>query len=433
MDYKIKELKNGESVLNVSLNKEDLISYVKITEKNLAKELNIKGFRPGKATEDVVRKQIGEDKIKQEALELAISSSLSEILEKEKLDILEQKGLKIKENFADSLIFEVVILTFPKVVLGQYKGVELKKSPISVADSEVEEALNNIVKSRSVLTQTDEPAKKGDRVEIDFEIKDNGVLIDGGKSENHPATIGEGKFVPGFEEQIIGMKTSDNKEFSLKIPDDYYQKLIAGKQLNFEVKLKKVENVATPEINDDFARTLGNFASLEVLKDNIRQGLTREKESKEKEKIRLEMIEKIAKDSKVDLPEFLVERQLDDMIGDFDNELHQKGMELALYLAHIKKTQDDLRKEWRTRAEKQVKTILVARAIIKAEKIKVGEEELNAGVEEVLQKYISSGQAGNEKGILENINPERLKNNIHNSLVNEKMFEFLEKEAKPTD
>jgi trigger factor len=415
----------------VSLNREDLISYIKITEKNLAKRLDIKGFRPGKATEDVVRKEIGEEKIKQEALELAISSSLSEILEKENLDVLEQKDLKIKKNSAESLVFEVLVLFFPKVTLGQYKGIALKKNPVSVTDSEVDEVLNSIAKSKSVLTETKEPAKKGDKIEIDFEVKDNGILIDGGKSENHPAVIGEGKFVPGFEEQIIGMKTGDDKKFSLKIPADYYQKSIAGKQLDFEVRLKKVENVATPEINDDFVKTLGNFSSLQVLKNSIKHSLILEKETKEKEKARLEIIEKITKDSKLELPAFLVERQLDDMIGDLDSELHQKGMELALYLAHIKKTQDDLRKEWRVRAEEQVKKILVARAIIKAEKIKVSEEELNAGVEEVLQKYIASGQAGSEKDILENIDPERLKNNIHNSLVNEKMFEFLEKEAKP--
>ena len=409
--------------------------YTAETEKRLAKEIKVEGFRPGKAPKEIARKKIGEQAIREEALNLAVQASLAKILSKERLDIMEQSELKIKENSADKLIYQIILTVFPEVRLGEYNDLAVKINPVSVNEAEVKNVLQEIVASRAILREVRRPARLGDRVEVDFTVKDHGVLIEGGKSENHPVILGENNFIPGFESQIVGLEAGEKKNFSLKVPTDYYQKSIAGKELDFEVALKRVEEKTVPKLDDDFVKSLGRLGSLKELEGNIKQGLTLEKEAKEKERVRLVILKEIADKTKVETPALLIEKRLDSMIQGLDNELHEKSMELGLYLAHIKKTQDDLRREWRGKAEEQTKMGLVARAIAKEEKIKVSEEEINGELELVLQQYMTRGGPDGGPGgpeIMQNLDPQQMKNKIHDVLLNEKVFEFLEKHTKFT-
>lgn len=299
-----------------------------------------------------------------------------------------------------------------------------------VTEAEIKGILDDIVKSRTVLKEVNRPARLGDRAEVDFEIKDKGAIIDGGKSENHPVVLGEDKFVPGFEAQIIGLKPGERKSFALKMPENYYQKSIAGKELDFDVALKRIQEMTPPKLDDQFVKSLGQFASRADLERNVREGLMLEKEAKEKERVRQAILKEIAGKTEVEISAALIERRLDTMIRGFDDELHQKGMELGLYLAHIKKTQDDLRRDWRARAEEQVKFDLIVKTIAKKERLKVSEEEVDQELQAVLQQYMLSGSPDGGVGpgpeALQNIDPEQLKNKIHGVLLNEKVFEFLE-------
>ncbi len=426
MNTTYKKLADSKIELTVNLDKNDLASYVKETEDQLAKDIKLEGFRQGKAPIDMVRKKIGEDKIKEEAMQTAVQSSLRQVLMKEKLDVIDQVNFKIKENSSDKLVYNVTFVVFPEVQLGEYKNLGVKKNQISVDDSEIEKIIGDIQKSRTVFNEVRRPVQKGDKVEVDFTIKDKGAVIEGGKSQNHPVIIGDGLFIPGFEDQIIGMANGETKNFSLKIPGDYYQKAIAGKELDFEVIVKKIEDRVLPELNNDFVKTLGKFNSLEEVRGNIRQGLVAEKEVKEKDRVRLAILEKIGEKTKVEIPDVLVEKRIDEMITRLDNDLHQKGMELGPYLAHIKKTQDDLRKEWRPQAEVQVKMSLTARAVAKKEGLAVSDNEIDGELQTVLQQYVLNNQGGDGAKKLENINPDELKLKIKDMLMNEKVFEFLE-------
>ncbi|MBI2062665.1 MAG: trigger factor [Candidatus Yanofskybacteria bacterium] len=433
MTFAANKLKDSQVQLIVNLNKEDLLLYALEAEKGLAKEVKVEGFRLGKASKEAIRKKVGEQTIREEALNLAIQSTMAKILSEEKFDVMEQSDFMIKENSADKLIYQIRLTVFPEVKLGDYKGLTVKRNLISVNEVEVKKILQEIVSSRAILKEVKKPAKTGDRVEVDFLVKDAGALIDGGKSENHPLVIGEDKFIPGFEAQIIGLKTGEKKSFSLKIPDDFYQKSIAGKNLDFEIVLKRVEERTVPKLDDSFARSLGQFQMLAELEASIKQGLTLEKEAKEKDRMRLTILNEIADKTKVDVPSMLVEKHLDSMVQGLDNELHEKGMELGLYLAHIKKTQEDLRRDWRNKAEEQVKISLIVRAVGKEERFEVSESEINRELELVLQQYMARGGADGGPGgqeILQNIDPEQMKSKIHNALLNEKVFEFLEKHTK---
>jgi trigger factor len=260
-------------------------------------------------------------------------------------------------------------------------------------------------------------------VEVDFEIFSEGKIIEGGKSENHPLVIGDNKFIPGFEDHIVDMKAGDKKTFTLQVPKDYSQKEISGKEIKIDLSLKKVEELKTPEVNDEFARGLGHFKDLSELKSNLRQSLTMEKENKERDRIRLAILNEIVAKSEMELPKILVEERLDSMIQSFDEDLHQKGMELGLYLAHLKKTQDELRKDWLPQAQSQVKMSLVSRAIARQEKIEVGDDELDQEFASLAEHYTRQGMLDQ----LQNSDPNIIKSKIKSVLLNEKVFEFLEK------
>ena len=434
MTFSTKTLKDSQIELTVNLDKEDLISYTQEAEKELAKRLKLEGFRPGKAPKEMVRKALGEQAIKEEALNLAVQSSLAKALAEQKLDVLDQSDFQIKENASDKLVFAVKLAIFPEVKLGEYKDLSIKKNPVVVSDAEINGVLDEIVKARTVLKEVERPAQVGDRVEVDFEVRDRGTVIEGGKSENHPITLGENKFMPGFESQIVGLKSGEKKNFSLKVPADYYQKTIAGKDIDFEVVLKKVQKATVPKIDDELVRSLGRFSSRADLEANIKEGLTMEKEQKEKERVRLTILKTIAGKAEMQVSRALIEKRLDSMVQGFDNELHQKGMELGLYLAHIKKTQEDLRREWQGRAEEQVKFDLIVRTIAKEENLNVSDEEIGQELQAVLQQYMAAGgpEGGPGPGTeaLRNIDPEQLKTRIRSVLLNEKVFEFLEKHTK---
>lgn len=430
MTSSIKKLKNSQVELLVDLNKEDLLSYAEETEKKLAQEVELKGFRAGKAPKEMIRKKVGEDKIREESLNLAVQSSLAAVLSEQKLNVIDQADFKILENSKDRLAYRVVLMIFPDVKLGGYKEWDIKRHAINVTDNDIDNVLQNLLKSRITLKEADRAARVGDSVEVDFTIKDKGSVIEGGRSENHPVILGEGKFLAGFEDQIAGMKSGENKNFSLKVPGDYYQKSIAGKDLDFEVAVKRVEDRIIPKLDDEFARSLGNFQNLGELRANVKKGLLIEKEEKEKDKFRQEILEKIISKTAVEIPEILVGRRLDAMIREFDGELHQRGMELGPYLAHLKKTEDDLKKDWRPRAEFQVKASLVIQTIAKEESLKVSEEEINNELQTVLQQFLIGKQGGGGSEALEDIDPAELKGKIHNLLLNEKVFDFLEKHNK---
>ena len=333
--------------------------------------------------------------------------------------MLDQSDFKIEKNTPTELVYKVKLTLFPAVTLGTYKGVTAEKRTLAVTDEELNRVLKDITASRAAIAQVDRPAQKGDQVEVDFTIKLNGAVIDGGESKNHPLIIGEKRFIPGFEEQLIGMKVGETKEFKLPLE---------GKDHDMTVVMRDVKSRTVPELTDEFVKNLGAFSSVDNLKEQINKNLLMEKEAQEKERVRIEILKKIIKDSTMTAPQLMVERQLDGMLQNFDAELHSQGMELGPYLAHLKKTQDDLRKDWRVRAEDQVKMTLVIHEIAKAEKFEVKEEEVEAELEQRLQQYMA-GRPDMAPADMQKLDLDRARREIHSTLLNKKVFDFLDSNA----
>ncbi|PIR41957.1 MAG: trigger factor [Candidatus Yanofskybacteria bacterium CG10_big_fil_rev_8_21_14_0_10_37_15] len=422
MTHQFKKIDEFQRELTVELSKDDLKNYVEKTENILGSDLKIDGFRKGKIPKDQFKKHLDSTAVLQSALDLAIQESLTNVIKEEDLDMMSFSKLEVKENTPEKLVYKVLLVLFPEIKIKKDKNFKVEKRNISVEQKEIEDTLNTVRNSRAAYKEKTGPAENGDRVEVDFEVKNDGKLIDGGMSKNHPIILGGKHFIPGFEENLIGMKKGENKVFSLIGPKDYYRKDMAGKKLEFYVQVNNVQSVSLPELNDDFAKMLGKFNSVSDIVNSVKEGLLQEKKIKEQQRVRLEILSHIIKESGISAPEFMVAKQLDSMVQDFDNNLHANGMELGLYLAHAGKTQEDLKKDWKEEAEKQVKIFLILRKITKDENITASREEIDQELNNAIQATLMRGGK-----VQENLDVERLKEDISGKIINEKTFNFLER------
>lgn len=424
----IKNLPKSEIEISVSLPWKYWEKFVKEAVADLSKEIKISGFRGGKAPRDLVEQKVGKGALLEEAANKAIRSSYEQIIKEKELDVIgnpKAELVKIEEN--SDLEYKITTAVVPKAQLKSWKdkikkiNSAYKEKKVQVSEEDIKKELEYIANSRVQLVDVEREAKDGDSVLLDFQVKRDGVLIENGSSKNHPLILGRGVFIPGFEEKIVGMKTNEEKEFELKFPHEYHEKSLAGKDATFSVKLNKVQERKTPEITDEFAKSLGKFENLDALKKSITEGMTEEKTKELAEKKRGEMIDKLVESAEVDLPEILIHEELHKMLGEFEMQLQGMGMDLNTYFQQIKKTQEEIEKEWHPQAEKRVKAALAMEAVAKEENIEVSSEEIEEEMNKTLEYY------KNIKDVEKNIDLGRLYNYVKGVKQNEKVFEMLEK------
>ncbi len=421
MTHQFKKIDQFQKELTVELTKDDLRNYIERTESILGQDLKVDGFRKGKVPKDQLKNHLDPAVVLQSALDVAVQESMAEVIREEDLDMISFSNLEVKENTAEKLVYKALLTLFPEVKIKDIAGLKVDRKDIAVEQKEIDDTLNTIRTSQAGYTAKDGPAANGDRVEIDFEIKAGGSPVDGGISKNHPMMLGEKHFIPGFEENLVGMKKDEEKAFSLVAPENYYRKDMAGKTLDFKVKVNNVQSVRLPEVNDDFIKTLGKFDGVSDLLGSIKEGLLQEKKLKEQQRVRLEILDRLVKASDIPAPDFMVAKQLDSMIQDFDSNLHANDMELGLYLAHVGKTQDDLKKDWKGEAENQVKRFLLLHKTAKDKNITASHEEIDQELNAVVQSILMRGGA-----LQENMDVERLKEDIAAKIINEKTLNLLE-------
>jgi len=425
MNINVKKISSNQIELEIEIPSLDVETYFKLAASELSKNMKVSGFRPGKVPIEIVEREKGSQELFDQAANLIIQKTLPKIILDKKLDVVGQPEIVVTQIArGNSMKYKAVFWTIPEIELGEYKGIEIKKRILKVEDEEIDKSLNYLQKSRAKFITVNRPAKLGDRVEIDFTTRSAGVKIEGGESKNHPLIIGEARFIPGFEEKLVGMEAGGEKDFNCIVPKDWPQKNLADKNLDFQIKMNLVQERDIPKLSDEWARSLGDFQSLKNLREKIKEDIIKEKELKEKEKIRMELIERIAKNSKMNIPQKLIDIELEKMVNELQGNLKNMGLELEKYLNEIKKTIDDIKKEWRNQAEKRVKIALILKEIAKKEKIEISQEEIEKRINEDLKRYPDIKEA--EKKIDRNL----LKEYTKNVIKNEKVFKFLEKETK---
>lgn len=427
MDFKLEKLPKSKISLTISIDAEELNKYLDKAIAEITKHVDVKGFRPGKAPKHLVVDHVGQNKINDEILNTAIEGSYSKVIIDNDIDVVAHPKIEVLKFVpGQELEYKAEVSVSPEIKLPDYKAIAQKsgkedRQEVKVEEKELKDSLDWIVNSRAQYTKAERPAQKGDLAVVSYELRNDGVKVEGGDQKEQPIILGEGKMVQGFEDQIIGMKTGEEKEFSLDMPKDFRNTQIAGKKVDFKVAVNDILQRDLPKLDDEFAKSLGQFENLAALEKNIKDGMMNEKEQAEKERFRIALVSKIAKDSGMDVPDIMIESELDKMIHELRHDIEHQGMEFEKYLEHIKKTHEDLVKEFRDKAIERVKIALVMREIGKVEKIDVSAEELAAKEIEVLEKM--GGQS-------QNIDPERLHGYTENVITNEKVFELLEASAK---
>jgi trigger factor len=424
----IKKLPGSLVEINVTVPWEEWKKYIEPAAEELSRDLKIAGFRPGKAPMAMIEKQVGKERILETAGEKSIQKTYAQIIEEEKLDVIgAPKAEILKAEEGQSLEYKIGSALMPKVALSEWKdkikkvNAEYKDKKVEVKEEEIDAELKKLAATRAKLITVNREAKDGDAVVIDFEVKRSGVPIENGTSRNHTLILGKGAFIPGFEEQLLGMKEGEEKEFELSFPQSYHEKSLAGTPSQFKVKMNLVQDRQIPEVDDAFAKSLGKFESLEEIKTNMRASLTEEKTVKQKEERRAKFVEALVESTEIDLPHVLVHQELHKMLDEFGMEIQSMGLTMDVYFEKMGKTKAEVEKEWEPQAKNRVKAALILEELAAEKEIVIPAEKIEEEMNKTLQFY------KNVKNVEKDIDMERLYNYTKGILVNEEVFLMLEK------
>jgi len=424
MEFKIKDKNNSQKEIEITVSKEEIESFFNKTAEKISTQIEIKGFRSGKAPKKIVEDTVGKDKFWQEAVYDAIDKTYLKAIEKTELFVVSSPEIEvIKSDIDQDLIYKVIVEVFPEVKLPDYKEISKKilidKKNIEVDNLEVEKVIETIRKSRAKIAKVTRSAQKGDEVEIDFIGKIDNIEQEDLKGEKIKIILGEKRFIDGFEDQVIGMKTGEKKDITVKMPKINDNQKQEEKDVNFSVKLIEVYERSLPELDDELVKSLGDFKDVEALKSKIKENIKEEKKQKEKERLRIKIVEEIAKDAKAEIPQSMIKKEKDNMMEEFKHQLSHSGATLEDYLKQAQKTEDDIKKDWDDQAKKRIMTGLILYEIAKKEEIKISDEE----VEKETTSYFNRIH---DQKIREQMNVDKAKNYIRDLLQNEKVFELLE-------
>ncbi len=425
MSVKVENTENKNEVkLTFNIEAEKFEEAMKKVYVKTAKYFNIPGFRKGKAPMQLVERQYGSAIFYEDAFNELVPDIYDEAIKENKIEAVSRPNIDIVQmEKGKELIFTATVETKPEVELGKYKGIEIKKIEYNTTDKDIEHELGHMAERNSRLVSIeDKPVEKGDITTIDFVGSIDGVEFEGGKAENHELEIGSNTFIPGFEDQIIGMKIDEEKDIKVKFPEDYFSKDLAGKDAIFKVTLHEIKKKELPKIDDEFAKDVSEFDTLDELKNSIKEKLDTENTEKAKYETEEEAIKVVCDNTKLDIPNGMIELEIDNMVKDMENRLSYQGLNLNQYLQIMGKTETEIRDSFKEQAEKNIKSRLVLEAIVKAEKIEVTPEEVSDKIKEMAKQY-----GRKEDELLAN---EQLKEYIEGNLKTEKAIDFIVKNAK---
>jgi trigger factor len=424
MKHEIKKIPGNQMEITIEVETSEIQIHLEKAATRLSSKSKIDGFRAGKAPYDIVKQKFGEGAILEESLNDIVSATYIETIGKEKLDPIDMPKIDvIKLAPNNPVIYKATISLLPKVILGDIKKIKVEKKEAKVDEKKIDGTLKKLAESRSFEKLVERVAKNTDIVEVDMNIVQANVPVEGGTSKNHKIIVGEPYYIPGFDKNLIGLKKGDKKEFKVTFPKEHFNKQLAGKPVICKIDVKNVYERDIPKINDEFAKTLGEFKNLDALKKQIKDNLFEEAKMKESQRQEIEMLEKLVKEAKIDeLPQILIEEETRKMIGELEGNLANQGVKLDDYLSHLKKTGEDIKNEFLPQAKQRVETALLIKQYASENKTKIDDKEIEKEIEKMVSHY------PNDKEVQEQIKSENYKNYVKNSLLNQKVVRELKKE-----
>jgi len=430
MEVKIKNLPKNLIEIVVELSVKEMQPFYNEAIEHLSEGIQIPGFRTGKAPAHMIKEQIGPAKILEHAGEHAINAKYPEIIKKENLSPAGPPQVQIQKLAPDNpFIVKLTVSLIPEAKLGDYKKIKVKKNKIEIKDEKVNQAIEQLQSMRGQEKLVNRACKKRDKVLIDLNLFIDKVPLEDGQMKDFPVTLGNDQYLPGLSDNLTGLKKDDKKEFSFTYPVDHYDKRLAGKKVDFKALVKDVYQIDLPELDDKFAQSMGPLKTFGELKDKIRENIMAEQKDKEEQRVEIEILKQLVEKSEFeDLPEVLIEHELDKMIAELKGNIERPddptSPKFDDYLKSIKKTEEQLKKEFIPKAEERIKTALAIREIAIKEKIKVSGEDIKKETEQMKKAYLGQEQ------IIKNLESESGQMYIANLLTNRKVVKFLKNQSK---
>ena len=392
MKVSAEKIENQKVVLTIEVVAAELDKAEERACKRFASQVNIPGFRKGKAPRKIVEQHVGKQTVLQEAFDYFIApEALAEALKDQKMeDIVTRPDIEtVTLEEGKDVVFKATVVPRPEVKLGEYKGLKIAKDEVKVTDEDVENQLKSMADHQAKMVEAPEGAavQDGDFTTLDFKGFVDGEAFEGGEGKDYPLQIGSHSFIPGFEEQLIGAKVGDEKDVNVKFPEEYHAKELAGKDATFKCTIRSIKHKELPAIDDAFAKAASKFETLDELKADIRKNLTENAERKAENDRKAEALETASKNITVDIPPVMVDNEVTRMLREMEMRLAQQGMQLEQYLQFAGTDIAKLREQYRETAEKNVRTGLMLEEVAKAENIKVEAADLDKEVEVMAAAY----------------------------------------------
>ncbi|QOR65727.1 trigger factor [Cytobacillus suaedae] len=390
MSVKWEKLEGNQGVLTIEVDADTVTQGLDEAFKKVVKQVNVPGFRKGKMPRSMFEKKFGVESLYQDALDILLPDAYASAVEEAGIDPVDRPEIDIDQiEKGKSLIFTAKVTVKPEVKLGEYKGLEVEKIDPTVTDEDVDNELKSLQERHAELVVKEEgTVENGNTVVMDFEGFVDGEAFEGGKAENYSLEVGSGQFIPGFEEQLVGLAAGAEKDVEVNFPEEYHAENLAGKPAVFKVKIHEIKAKELPALDDEFAKDVDEeVETLAKLKTKTRERLESTKKTEAENHLRDTVIEKAAENAEVDIPEAMVNTELDRMLKEFEQRLQMQGMNLDLYFQFSGQDENALRGQMKEDAGKRVRINLTLEAITKAENIEVSEEEVNAELEKMAEMY----------------------------------------------
>ncbi len=421
MKIEKKDLAKSQIELIIELSIEELKPYIEQGAKKVSQEVKVDGFRPGNVPFDILRQKIGDMTIWEEAANIAIHKTIDDVLKKNvEKQIVGQPRVEITKLAPDNpLEFKVVVATIPEIQLGEYKGLKVKEKQVEVKDEEIEKIISDLQEMRVKEIIADREIKDADKVVVDIEMFLDKVPVEGGQGKAAAIIIGKDYIVPGFDKKIIGAKKDEVREFTLPYPDDFHMKNLAGKMVEFRVKINDVYERQLPELNDEFVVGFG-LKKVGELRENIKKSVIDQKKHESSQAAEKEILEKVVEKTKFgDIPEVLIEHEGQNMLHELEHGIKEQGGNLDDYLSSSKKTREQMMLELLPEAVKRVKISLLIREVAEREQIKVDAKEIDEHIKEMKKHY------HDKKEILERLDSHEYRDYVYNVFASRKVIDKL--------